>query len=67
MGILDKYRKINHNSTVGRANETFDVQIYEDELWLTCNGTLVCPCSMLKDEPVEAVSKMREFYIKRHE
>lgn len=67
MGILDRFRRFNHNTTVGKANETYNVKIHGEELWLTCNGILVCPCSMLKDDPVEAVNKMRELYVKRNE
>ena len=67
MGLFDRFRRYNHNSTVGRANETYDVKIYEGELWLTFCGALVCPCSWLKDDAIEAVGKMRELYIKRHE
>lgn len=38
----------------------------EGEIWLTFNNILAFPCSMLKDEPVDAIKKMRELYIKRH-
>jgi hypothetical protein len=67
MGIVERYRRMNHNSVVGRANEAYNVMIYDDELWLTCNGALVCPCSMLKDEPVDAVEKMRKLFVERKE
>ena len=54
-----------HEEMVADAVSLYQVQEYQGELWLTYSGNLVCPCSMLKSEPVESVAKMRELYIKR--
>ena len=43
----------------------YQVQEYKGELWLTYRGNLICPCSMLKSEPVESLSRMRELYVER--
>ena len=48
------------------ANFYYQITEHDGEIWVTFNNFLVCPCSMLKDEPVEAIKKMRELYIKRH-
>ena len=49
------------------ADSRYQLQEYDGEIWITFLGNLVCPCSMLKDEPVRAVCQMRELYIKRSE
>ena len=54
-----------HDETVADAVLLYQVQEYKGELWLTYSGNLVCPCSMLKSEPVESVAKMRELYVER--
>lgn len=68
MGFLQKY----FNDEDGRlrknidaANTLFQVKEYDSELWLTYDGWLVCPCSMLKDDPVESIKRMRELYLER--
>jgi len=48
-----------------QANELFQLREYDSQIWLTFNGSLVCPSEMLSIEPVEAVKKMRELYIER--
>ena len=48
------------------ANFYYQITEHDGELWITFNSSLVCPCSMLKEEPVEAIKKMRDLYIKRH-
>ena len=48
------------------ASYLYQITEHEGELWITFNNSLVCPCSMLKEEPVESVKKMRDLYIKRH-
>lgn len=57
-----KCRQLRHDSFF-----LFQITEYQNELWITFNGNLVCPCSMLNMEPVDALTKMRELYIKRHE
>lgn len=48
------------------ADEKYQVCEYGGELWFTFSGCLVCPCSMFSDDPVEALGKMRDLYVKRH-
>jgi len=52
---------------VDNADAYFQVREYGGELWLTYDGCLVCPCAMLRKEPVEALKEMRELYIRRCE
>ena len=65
MGIFFS-KEYRHKQIVAEANDSFQIREHNDELWLTYRGFLVCPCSMLKDGPVDAIKKMRELYIKRH-
>ena len=69
MSIIEKYNQSHaekkRREVEERAAELYQLTEYGGELWLTFNGSLVCPCQMLKDEPVEAVKEMREFYVKR--
>ena len=71
MSIFERYKQ-RQSEKVRRENEQKALDLYQlteynGEIWLTFNGCLVCPCSMLKDEAVDAVKKMRELYIKRYE
>ena len=54
-----------HDETVADAVSMYQVQEYKGELWMTYSGNLFCPCSMMKDDAVEAVRKMRELYVER--
>lgn len=70
MSIIERYRRNKaertHLETVERASTLYQVQEYGGELWLTFDSCLICPCAMLKDLPVEAVTKMRTLYIERN-
>ena len=71
MSIIERYKQShaerNRRVVEDRAVGLYQLTEYGGELWLTFNGSLVCPCQMLNDEPVEAVKKMRELYISRNE
>ena len=49
-----------------RAADLYQIREYESQLWLTFNGNLICPCSMLNDEPVVALNVMRKMYVERN-
>lgn len=51
---------------VRESEERYQVCEYGGELWFTFVGGLVCPCSMLKDDPVESLKVMRELYVRRN-
>lgn len=65
MNIFDFFRKDRVKEATIAAESFFQIKEKGGELWLTYNGWLVCPCSMLKDTPVDAITKMRELYIER--
>ena len=69
MNILEKYFGMTEEQRRCEAAETsrslYQLCEFNGEIWLTYGGNLVCPSSMLKDEPVEAVEKMRDLYIGR--
>ena len=69
MSIFEKFRK---NKKVKDKEDvtSFSLSLYQlkehgGEIWLTYDGHLVCPCTMLNVSPVEAVQKMRELYVER--
>jgi len=65
MSILDVFQD-SPEKIIRESEEKYQVCEYGGELWLTFVGGLVCPCSMLKDDPVESLKRMRELYVKRH-
>ena len=60
--IKEKIRKSRADNKKQKAIETFNVTEHNGELWLTFLSNRVCPCSMLKEEPVLALHKMRELF-----
>ena len=60
-----KWRRKRELEIAQGAEIRYQVQENEGELWLTFNGCLVCPASMLKQPIVEAVKEMRQRYIDR--
>lgn len=48
---------------VGRASQIFQVQEHRGELWLTVNDNPIIPASFLKDDVLEALTKVRELFI----
>ena len=62
-GISAKWRRKREREIAQSAEIRYQVQENEGELWLTFNGCLVCPASMLKQPIVEAVKEMRQRYI----
>ena len=68
MGLFDFYKKDaekDHEEVVKSSLTKYQIKEYNGEIWLTYDGELVCPCSMLNTEPVNAVETMRELYIER--
>ena len=69
MGIFERYKQnrdeSNHEDVVRNSQRLFQLTEYNGEIWLTYEGELVCPCSMLKEEPVKAVCAMRNLYVER--
>lgn len=52
-------------SLVKQANELFQIVEYNGDMWLTFETRLMMPCAMLKDTPIDALRKMRAYYIAR--
>lgn len=50
---------------VRQANEIFQIVEHNGDMWLTYEARLVMPCAMLKDTPIDALRKMRAYYIAR--
>lgn len=43
-----------------RAERDFQVTEFNGSLWLTHMGSLICPCSMFKEEPIVALQHIRK-------
>ena len=69
MSIFERYNQSQaekkHQQAVNDAPNIYQIREHDGELWLTYNDSLVCPCSMLKQPPVESIKTMRELYINR--
>lgn len=49
-----------------RANDIYQITEYGGQLWFTYNGSLFCPCDMMKKEPLDALLDLRTSYIVRN-
>lgn len=58
-------RRIRFKSESERVLEIFQLKEHDNQIWLVVNGGLVCPVSMLNEEPVVAVNMMRVMYMDR--
>jgi hypothetical protein len=65
MSIISFFKRDRTKEATAAAQNLFQVKEHGGELWMTYDGWLVCPCSMMKDEPVDAVTRMRQLYISR--
>lgn len=62
----EKNQKYKKNILVEKSGEIYQVKEFEGKLWFTFNGQCVCPCEMLKGEPIEMLKEMREFFVARN-
>ena len=65
MSLIEIFKRDCVKEATLDAEVLFQIKEKGGELWLTYSGWLVCPCSMLKEAPVDAVRKMRELYVER--
>ena len=49
-----------------QAIEIYQICEYENNLWLTYNGAIICPMSMFDREPIDALIEIRDLYVKRN-
>jgi hypothetical protein len=59
------YRKQRFNAESKRVEEIFQLKEHDNQIWLTVNGGLVCPTTMLKEDAVIAINMMRVMYMDR--
>ena len=45
------------------AKRTFQITEHNGKFWFTYNGSRFCPCDMMKEEPIDALSQLRSLYI----
>lgn len=48
------------------AKEIYQLKEFEGDIWLTFNGSLVCPKKLLSAEPVCVLHEIRKLYVKRN-
>ena len=52
---------------VRRSQELYQICEYNDNLWLTFNGALICPTDMLySPDSVKALVEIRNLYVERN-
>ena len=51
---------------INRAAEIYQITEYNGQLWFTCDSFLYCPCLMMGDDAINALSALRQKYIDRH-
>ena len=53
---------------IKQAKEIYQIEEFNDELWLTYNGALICPTDMLypDDDSVKALQEIRRLYVERN-
>jgi hypothetical protein len=61
--ISEKLKKREIRLQNERVQEEFQVSELDGELWLTFSRCPILPFSMLKDEPITALLKIRELQI----
>ena len=49
-----------------RARELYQLREFNGQLWLTYNDFLICPSDMLKQDPIEALACIRDYYVQRN-
>lgn len=67
--IFCEYKKTKEQKRIERikkrAIEIFQITEYNGQLWFTYDNFLYCPCLMIGNEPINALSMLREQYIER--
>ena len=48
------------------ADGIYQIQEFDGKIWLTCNGTLVCPVDLFINKPVEILQEIRKLYVERN-
>ena len=67
---LDRLKKSRQNNKERyireHANDIYQITEYCGQFWFTYNGSIFCPCDMMKKEPLDALVELRSFYITRN-
>ena len=73
--IISKRKEKLHANSIKKAKEDastiFQIKEYNSHMWLTCNGELVAPFTLLLmndeyvDECISLVNNIRELYVER--
>ena len=61
----DRQSKKKLNDIIAISKEKFQIREYNGEVYLTVDGQLICPMSMLRNDEVSVLSDIRDLYIDR--
>ena len=61
----DRHSKKKLNDIIAISKEKFQIREYNGEVYLTVDGQLICPMSMLRNDEVSVLSDIRDLYIDR--
>ncbi len=65
--IFKEWKRNAHASYLAqRAEEAFQITEYGGELWFISDRCLICPCSMMKDDPLESLKELRRLFVERN-
>lgn len=61
----DRQSKKKLNDIIAISKEKFQIREYNGEVYLTVDGQLICPMSMLRNDEVSVLSDIRDLFIDR--
>lgn len=59
----ERRKKRKNDAMQETACNKYQVTENNGELWLVFDSKCVCPMSMMKDQPIDALRRMRELYL----
>ena len=75
LDVVNRRKEKSHANAIKKAkqdaNVIFQIKEYDSHMWLTCNGELVAPFTLLLmndeyvDECISLVNNIRELYVER--
>jgi hypothetical protein len=75
LDVVNRRKEKSHANAIKKAkqdaNMIFQIKEYNSHMWLTCNGELVAPFTLLLmndeyvDECISLVNSIRELYVER--
>lgn len=65
--ICEKRRENAIKDIIDKAQDVFDVSVYNKELWLVCDNCLICPMSMFENKDTsKVIEEIRKLNIEQN-